>query len=94
MAMIKIIDDERIIEHLEKACKKHPQFCKKFLTEEGSRKVTLAMVRKMREINPCAQTILGEEVVEIYDAYSEGDKLHAIDECYDAIAVLLHGEVH
>lgn len=84
-----IVDVNRIIEHLEKACTKHPVFCTSIISGDHSRKKTLELIRMIVEKDPSAQNILGEEVTEIYDAYVEGDKQHAIDECYDAIAVLI-----
>lgn len=80
---------QRIIEHYHKACEKHPIFCGAFLNNQ----VTLESVRQVlwyaRRNEATAQNILEEECYEIYEAYLSGDKEHAIDECYDAIAVLI-----
>ena len=36
-----------------------------------------------------AEHILGNEYYEMLEAYARGDTAHAVEECYDAIAVLL-----
>lgn len=80
---------QRIIEHYHKACDKHPVFCTRFanyrMTAE-SLEDTLAIARTLPMT---AANILNEEYLEIFEAYVKGDKEHAIDECYDAIAVLI-----
>lgn len=92
MNKIYEIDVEQIQKHYEKACKKHPVFCEKLLIKNSNEKektALLALSRIARKKDPCGQTVMGEELSEIYEAYIKGEKEHAIDECYDAIAVLL-----
>lgn len=88
-ATMKMEIPQRIIEHYHKACEKHPVFCTKFANDRMTAENlehTLAIARTMEN---SAANILNEEYLEIFEAYVKGDKKHAIDECYDAIAVLI-----
>lgn len=80
---------QRIIEHYHKACEKHPIFCKGFVNEYCKLYGIKEALQIARKLEPTAQNILEEECLEIYEAYLQGDKVHAIYECYDAIAVLI-----
>lgn len=75
-----------------KGMQKASGFLRKVAHQEQQRKektALLALSRIARKKDPCGQTVMGEELSEIYEAYIKGEKEHAIDECYDAIAVLL-----
>ncbi|MCQ2106376.1 MAG: hypothetical protein MJZ26_11360 [Fibrobacter sp.] len=80
---------KRIIEHHAHACEKHPVFCKGFANERMSAENLEQTLFFARKLSPTAANILNEEYLEIFEAYVKGDKEHAIDECYDAIAVLV-----
>ena len=82
---------ERILEHVNKAVEKHPKFCTSFCgrINDTIAEQKLELARTLRRVDPNAYHILNEEVCEVLDAYSKGETEHAIDECYDAIAVLL-----
>ena len=87
----------KIAEHYCHARAKHPYFADlMFLYENdaedakrylGIVRTILSIERKKGEL--CAETLVCCEVAEICDAIARGDKAHAVDECYDAIAVLL-----
>ena len=87
----------KIAEHYCHARAKHPYFADlMFLYENdaedakrylGIVRTILSIERKKGEL--CAETLVCCEVAEICEAISRGDKAHAVDECYDAIAVLL-----
>ena len=49
---------------------------------------TLCTVQKMFQALS-AEAVLNCELAEVYEAYARGDTAHAVEECYDAIAVLL-----
>lgn len=80
---------QRIIEHYHKACEKHPVFCTSFVNECCNLRGIKEALQIARKLEPTAQNILEEECLEIYESYLQGDKEHAIDECYDAITVLI-----
>lgn len=82
----------RIQNHYTKATYKHPEFCKDFMVFDTNREYYEEVLRRIRNTKrnwPCAETILEEETGEIFEAYVNGRNEHAIDECYDAIAVLI-----
>ena len=87
----------RIVEHYCHARAKHPYFADlMFLDENNSEeaKANLGTVRmilrmELKKGEVYAETILNCEVAEICDAIARGNNDHAVDECYDAIAVLL-----
>jgi hypothetical protein len=92
---------EKIKEHYEHAKQKHPYFCDcmnpPYLTPEQIKFTIddrLHIIRKRIERgyelgNTEWDEILNCEVWEIHEAYANGDTDAAIEECYDAIAVLL-----
>lgn len=87
----------RALYHYAHAKEKHLYFCDTFLPEyisdEECGKVIADTLRYIREDmkkngeNMC--NILSEEAYEIFEAINNGDTAHAVEECYDAIAVLL-----
>ena len=87
----------RIVEHYCHAREKHPYFADlMFLDEDDAEdaKRNLGILRALLSIerktgNVCVETLFNCEVAEICDAIARGHNDHAVDECYDAIAVLL-----
>ena len=87
----------RIAEHYCHARAKHPYFADLMFLDEndaedakrylGIVRTILNIERKKGELY--AETLVNCEVAEICDAIARGHKDHAVDECYDAIAVLL-----
>lgn len=49
----------------------------------------LQVAQEMQDNMLKPSTVLACEVAEIHQAYAQGDMAHAVEECYDAIAVLL-----
>lgn len=86
----------RILEHYDKARRKHPHFADCLLDdcgEFGTRNMA-PIVAKWRDVAErhrrlTPEMVLSAEVSEINDAVSEGDYEHAEEEVFDAIAVLL-----
>ena len=87
----------RIAEHYCHARAKHPYFADLMFLDENDAedaKRHLGIVRTILNIErkKCelyAETLVNCEVAEICEAISRGDNAHAVEECYDAIAVLL-----
>ncbi len=85
----------RILEHYDHAREKHPHFCDKLVGDGLTRKgIDLDGLRTFNESRAAKNElqwvdILNEETWEVLDAIVSGDKAAAVDECYDAIAVLL-----
>lgn len=87
----------KIAEHYFNARAKHPYFSDLMFLDENDAedaKRYLGIVRTILNIerkkgNVCAETLVNCEVAEICEAIARGDNAHAVDECYDAIAVLL-----
>lgn len=92
----------RILEHYDHAREKHPYFCDKLVnyfcaTEDVVRERAKACLEQTRSvIDKVTQSeeltwrlLLICETDEIEDAIASGDKAAAVEECYDAIAVLL-----
>ena len=87
----------RALYHYIHAKEKHPYFCDTLLpewmpVEERGERIAAALgcIReemKKRDVDMCG--VLFEEAYEILEAANNGDTAHAVDECYDAIAVLL-----
>ena len=83
IAMIKM-------EH-KNACKKHPKFCDKFIDEsrvswaEGEKRI------KAKNSQPpeYADCVLMEEMAEAFNAYSQGDLEHALQEFAQCGAVVI-----
>lgn len=86
---------EKIREHYEHAKQKHPHFCDMItcLSEDGADthldiyRATLAAGIKVDSVE--ASTVLACEYYEAIQAYTHGNTTSAVEECYDAIAVLL-----
>ena len=94
------IDAERVIriaEHYCHARRKHPHFAHTLFLEasdESAAARTLVRTRfclncERRQGEVIAETVLNCEICEAIHAFACGDKPHAVEECYDAIAVLL-----
>ena len=85
----------RIEEHYAHAREKHPYFCDIItcLSESGADthlsiyRATLAAEIEAEAVE--TGTLLDCEFYEAMQAYTHGDIAHAVEECYDAIAVLL-----
>ena len=87
--------DERVRLHYDHALEKHPYFCDIItcLSDVGSDThldIYRSTLRAESE-NEAVEvgTLLGCEFYEAIQAYTRGDTAHAVEECYDAIAVLL-----
>ena len=91
---------EKIKEHYEHAKAKHPYFCNSLLPTDRSEEIEdeidlhlrtarLIAERMEEEERLLPQMTLNCEVWEMNEAISNGDTAAAIEECYDAIAVLL-----
>ena len=88
----------KVAEHYEHARRKHPHFADGLFLDEKksleSAKRRLAVMRMIIEVERsertvCAETLLECEIAEVCCAFGSGDKAHAVEEIYDAIAVLL-----
>ena len=87
----------RIAEHYCHARRKHPYFADLMFLDENDveeAKRNLRIVRTLLSVELkvgkiCAETLVDCEVAKICDAIARGHNAHAVDECYDAIAVLL-----
>ena len=87
----------KITEHYCHAKSKHPYFADMMFLDEndaedakrylGIVRTILNIERKKGELY--AETLVNCEVAEICEAISRGYNAHAVEECYDAIAVLL-----
>lgn len=98
-------DFAKIEAHYAHAREKHPYFCDGLLPTQVPYPMTeCAMLREIRETlranrlriergirnaNCLWNELLNCEVWEATEAMAEGDTVHAVEECYDAIAVLL-----
>lgn len=88
---------EKIQEHYDHAREKHPYFADSMFLYENNvedakrdlRILRMVLNIERKEGKVCAETLLNCEVAEICEAISRGDNIHAVDECYDVIAVLL-----
>lgn len=86
-----------ILKHYAHAKEKHPYFCDGLLPEYYSREHTDRHLRGFRrELKDAVAYrgvvvphILNCEIEEAYNAIIYGDTTNAVEECYDAIAVLL-----
>ena len=76
---------------------KHPYFADKMFFDENNAeeaKANLGTARmllrtELKQGEVYAETLVKCELTEICDALARGDKAHAVEECYDTIAVLL-----
>ena len=91
---------EKINAHYKHACTKHPHFCDKLFVKQKSSDFAICVqedlsatrdIVKMLIENGAisAQWLLRCEFEEIQEAFARGDIDNAVEECYDAIAVLL-----
>lgn len=86
---------EKIQEHYDHAREKHPYFCDMItcLSDVGADthldiyRSTLATEKEVSAVE--ASLVLKCEVYKAIQAYTHGDTAAAVEECYDAIAVLL-----
>lgn len=90
----KFIMERRIWTHYDHAKQKHPYFCDRLIpgaadTAEQLFRLRLNYHHEAQANMLSASTVLDCEIAEVYDAIEKGDKEEAIEECYDAIAVLL-----
>lgn len=87
----------KIAEHYCHAKRKHPYFADRLFIDDNDAeeaKRDLESVRMLLDIERkqgkvYAETLANCEVAEVCDAIARGDKAAAVEECYDAIAVLL-----
>ena len=87
----------KVAEHYEHVRRKHPYFANTlFFLERNAFEAarTLATTRlfldsERGEGEVVAETVLNCEICEAIHALACGDKANAVEECYDAIAVLL-----
>ncbi len=89
----------RIAEHYCHARRKHPYFADMIVDFCGNepKSSSASCLKKAREIlcdeikDGCVQAIMvaNVEAAEIVNAFASGDKAHAVNECYDLIAVIL-----
>lgn len=88
---------KRITDHYLHAREKHPYFCDEliphdFTAEESDGRLRVTrydMKRKVAYGCLASVDVLDCETEEMENAITHGDTAHAIEECYDAIAVLL-----
>ena len=84
---------ENCAEHYMKAVEKHPHFADRLFCNESvkSAKSDLTMKRHILKLlkNSCSEAVLRCEISEAAYSFAQGDKAHAIDELYDAIAVIM-----
>lgn len=84
-----------ILKHYAHAKEKHPYFCDKITCLSESRADTYLNIYrnalKAEADNGCVEagTVLMCEFYEALQAYKHGDTANTVEECYDAIAVLL-----
>ncbi len=81
-----------IHKELQKAEKKHPEFCSAII-DPASSKSWIETERQIKLRNECgpeyADCILMEEMAEAFAAYEQGDKEHALQEFAQCGAVIL-----
>lgn len=86
---------KKIKEHYDHAREKHPYFCDMItcLSDVGAdtqldiHRNTLAVEEEVEAVE--AVVVLECKIYEAVQAYTHGDTKAAVEECYDAIAVLL-----
>lgn len=81
--------------HIAKATKKHADFCRN-VTEKRLQqiKTELAFIRQENDIREnhneeCLELLVEEELLELCEAYIEGNAALEKQECYDVIALLI-----
>ena len=86
---------ERIQRHYCHACEKHPGFVERLTSRNMNENDALCIesllrcLRKKCDKGGTAEDVLAEELVEQELALAKGDYQQAIEETYDAIAVLM-----
>ena len=88
---------DRLSAHYRKAIEKHPYFCDLLAPDDWSVEETKKFTESIRkcidaeiEVSRVSlSNLLFCEVSEMYEAYIGGDTAAAVEECYDAIAVLI-----
>ena len=84
---------ENCAEHYMKAVEKHPHFADRLFYNENVRaaRSNLTMRRRILKLlkNSCSEAVLRCEISEAAYSSAQGDKAHAIDELYDAVAVIM-----
>ena len=96
--MITEKDIEKIKEHYDHACNKHPDFVKRFgveyeteWTEFSLDKYRTKIENETKYNSLCLESVLLCEVWEFLDAIANDKFPEAIEEGYDIIAVILRG---
>ena len=87
----------KVAEHYEHARRKHPYFAHTLFLEASDESAAARTLVRTRFCLNCerrvgevvAETVLNCEICEAIHALACGDKAHAVEEIYDAIAVLL-----
>lgn len=86
----------RALYHYIHAKEKHPYFCDTITYHTAHTGVPLMLQRAREQLRQeidnqsvTPRDVLDCEVWEAIEAFVNGDTAHAVDECYDAIAVLL-----
>lgn len=81
----------QIYKELKAAEKKHPKFCDKFIDESRVSWAISEMRFKTKNSQPpeCSDCILMEEVAEAFNAYSQGNLEHALQEFAQCGAVVV-----
>ena len=81
----------RIHLELEKAEKKHPKFCDclTYRNLEGIKDALDYLRERNSESITYADSILGEEILEAFEAYKQGEKEHCLQELAQCGAVIL-----
>lgn len=84
----------RALYHYIHAKNKHPYFCDMITSvSKTDADAHLKLCRSLIEVEKCAGidaiNVINCELCEMEQAYAHGDTTHAVEECYDAISVLL-----
>lgn len=94
MAEFDSLHSNRICKHYAHAKEKHPYFCDGILSSVedysealANQRSRLAAAKSCRMVAAC--DLIDCELLEAYVEAANGKGAHAVDECYDAIAVLL-----
>ena len=97
-------DFAKIEAHYDHAREKHPHFCDKLLPTEAEKPTKADALRELQSVllvvrqelsdaagngELSAFMVHGCEMMEFAESVMMGDTAHAVEECYDAIAVLL-----
>lgn len=85
-------DIQEIIQHVHKAEAKHPLFCRDIIATETTKETIKSLLKSARTLADEYETVwdvLNEEILEMLEAVVDGEIDKAIDESFDAIAVLI-----